>query len=181
MRCWPNSKKSLLQCYLPDLRRRQRERGRVPNVDASESNCEESRDSHARPPAWLANVKDRSKFLIADGAEATAATSVGGASKSRTAVKKTSRSVSATAGKGQRKGPQPALYRDPKSGATWGGRGPAPTWLSGSKDRTRFLIDGAVAVDAKPAVTKAVAKNAPAAKKTAAKKAVSAKCGLRKQ
>ncbi|WP_408468024.1 H-NS family nucleoid-associated regulatory protein [Paraburkholderia sp. RL17-380-BIE-A] len=38
------------------------------------------------------------------------------------------------AGKGQPKGPQPAKYRDPKSGATWSGRGPAPVWLSGAKD-----------------------------------------------
>lgn len=34
-----------------------------------------------------------------------------------------------------------ARYRDPKSGATWTGRGRAPAWIAGSKDRTRFLIE----------------------------------------
>ncbi|WP_408530539.1 H-NS family nucleoid-associated regulatory protein [Paraburkholderia nemoris] len=78
-------------------------------------------------------------------------------------------------GTGQRKGPQPALYSDPKSGATWSGRGRAPVWLAGARDRTKFLIDGAGgAADAKPVVTKAVAKNAPTAKKAAARKSVSA-------
>lgn len=28
------------------------------------------------------------------------------------------------------RGPQPALYRDPKTGATWSGRGRAPAWLA---------------------------------------------------
>ncbi|MFL9862400.1 H-NS family nucleoid-associated regulatory protein [Paraburkholderia madseniana] len=93
-----------------------------------------------RAPTWLANVKDRSKFLIAGGAEATAATAAGAVSKAKTAVKKASKSVGATAGTGQRKGPQPALYRDPKSGATWSGRGRAPAWLAGAKDRSNYLI-----------------------------------------
>jgi DNA-binding protein H-NS len=126
-----------------------------------------------RAPTWLANVRDRSKFLIAGSAEAIVATTAGAVSKAKTVAKKAaSKSVGATVGKGQRKGPQPALYRDPKSGATWSGRGRAPAWLAGAKDRTKFLIDGAgAAADAKPAVTKAVAKKAPTAKKTAAKKA----------
>ncbi|MFM0120284.1 H-NS family nucleoid-associated regulatory protein [Paraburkholderia sp. RL18-101-BIB-B] len=62
-------------------------------------------------------------------------------SKAKGAVKKTtSKSVGATAGKGRRKGPQPALYQDPKSGATWSGRGRAPGWLASVKDRNKFLI-----------------------------------------
>ena len=32
----------------------------------------------------------------------------------------------------------PAKYMDPKTGATWSGRGRAPTWLG--KNRTKFLI-----------------------------------------
>ncbi|MDF3837755.1 H-NS histone family protein [Cupriavidus basilensis] len=32
----------------------------------------------------------------------------------------------------------PAKYRDPKTGATWTGRGRAPAWLG--KNRARFLI-----------------------------------------
>lgn len=31
-------------------------------------------------------------------------------------------------------------YRDPKTGATWSGRGKAPRWISGAKNRERFLI-----------------------------------------
>ncbi|MFL9860413.1 H-NS family nucleoid-associated regulatory protein [Paraburkholderia madseniana] len=141
-----------------------------------------------RAPAWLANVKDRSKFLIAGGAEATVATTLGAVSKAKASVKKAaSKSVGATMGTGQRKGVQPALYRDLKSGATWSGRGRAPAWLSGAKDRSKYLIDGVSGVadssaTSKPkAVAKKVAatKSAPskkvAVKKTAAKKAVNAK------
>ena len=137
---------------------------------------------HGRAPSWIANAKDRSKFLIQDGAEAVVAVTTGTFSKAKTAVKKASKAVGATGGKGQRKGSQPALYRDPKSGATWSGRGRAPAWLSGAKDRSRFLIDGAsvaVAVTetskpkagVKEAATKtAVAKKAPAKKAVVAKK-----------
>ena len=128
-----------------------------------------------RAPVWIAEAKDRSKFLIACGVEATVATPAGAVSKAKTAVKKASKAVGAASTKGQPKGQQPAKYRDPKSGATWSGRGPAPAWLAGAKDRSKFLIDGAgAAADAKPAVTKAVAKNAPTAKKAAARKSVSA-------
>jgi DNA-binding protein H-NS len=133
----------------------------------------ETWSGHARPPAWIANVKDRSKFLIAGGAQATVAGTKGIAGKAKPAGKKTaSKSASRTKVVGNYvRGPQPAKYRDPKSGATWSGRGPAPAWLAGAKDRSKFLIDGnASAADAKPAVKKAAAKNAPTAKKTAAKK-----------
>jgi hypothetical protein len=37
--------------------------------------------------------------------------------------------------------PQPALYTDLKTGATWSGR--APAWLTDVKDRSKFLIAGA--------------------------------------
>ncbi|AXV99230.1 DNA-binding protein (plasmid) [Ralstonia solanacearum] len=36
------------------------------------------------------------------------------------------------------KGALPPMYRDPKSGATWSGRGRAPAWLG--KNRDRYLI-----------------------------------------
>ncbi|WP_346780701.1 H-NS histone family protein [Trinickia sp. Y13] len=39
------------------------------------------------------------------------------------------------------RGPQPAKYRDPDSGATWSGRRPAPAWMANAKDRTKFLIE----------------------------------------
>jgi DNA-binding protein H-NS len=135
-----------------------------------------------RAPSWIAEAKDRSKFLIADGAQAAVAASAGVVSKTKTADKKTaSKTVAVGAGKGQPKGTQPALYLDPNSGATWSGRGRAPAWLANVKDRSKFLIDGdSTAADANPAVTKAVAKKAPTAKKTAAKKAVSAKVPAKK-
>ncbi|MDC6179720.1 DNA-binding protein [Ralstonia solanacearum] len=40
---------------------------------------------------------------------------------------------------GQAKSIVPPKYRDPKTGATWSGRGRAPTWLG--KNRNRFLIE----------------------------------------
>lgn len=116
---------------------------------------------HGRAPGWIASAKDRSKFLV-DGSVTSAAPA---------------KKAAATSGNYVR-GPQPALYRDPKSGATWSGRGPAPAWLAGSKDRTKFLIakaDGAAATaGAKAAKPAAPAKKA-AAKKAVAKKAVAKK------
>jgi DNA-binding protein H-NS len=138
-----------------------------------------------RAPTWIAKAKDRSKFLIAGGAESTVAATASAVRKAKAVGKKTaSKSGGATAGKGQPKGPQPAKYRDPKSGATWSGRGSAPAWLAGAKDRSKFLIDGVSgvadsaaaskpkAVAKKPATTTAVAKKAPVKKLVGAKKAV---------
>ncbi|MFL9914794.1 H-NS family nucleoid-associated regulatory protein [Paraburkholderia fungorum] len=156
-----------------------------------------------RAPAWIAGAKDRSKFLIAGGAKASVAATTGAVRRAKTAVNKTaSKSVDATAGNGQPKGPQPAKYRDAKSGATWSGRGPAPAWLSGAKDRSAFMIDGAGAAadvststETKPSTKKVVAKKAAvkkvaatktaptkkvAAKKVVARKAVSAKMPAKK-
>ncbi|WP_175772838.1 H-NS histone family protein [Paraburkholderia phenazinium] len=31
-------------------------------------------------------------------------------------------------------------YRDPKTGATWSGRGRAPAWIKDAKNRNRFII-----------------------------------------
>ncbi|MFL9987334.1 H-NS family nucleoid-associated regulatory protein [Paraburkholderia sediminicola] len=129
-----------------------------------------------RAPAWVANVKDRSKFLIAGRAEAAAAANAGVASKAKAAVKKASKVVGATSTKGQPKGPQPAEYRDPKSGATWSGRGPAPAWLAGAKDRTKFLIDGVSGV----ADSGAASKPKSVAKKPATKTAVAKKAAVQK-
>ncbi len=135
---------------------------------------------HGRAPTWIAEARDRSKFLITGTAEATVATTASPASKKKTVVSKASKTVGAATHKGQRKGPQPALYRDPKSGATWSGRGRTPAWLASVKDRTRFLIEGAGAATAlakasqlkvatKHAVAKKVVIRTPlAAKKTGA-------------
>jgi DNA-binding protein H-NS len=112
---------------------------------------------HGRAPAWIAKAKDRSRFLVEGSAE-------GAAPAPAREVK--------TAGKYVR-GPQPAKYRDPKSGATWSGRGPAPAWLARAKDRSRFLIAGAdkgaaspKAVVAKKAATRKTASENRAAKKS---------------
>ncbi|WP_062605996.1 H-NS family nucleoid-associated regulatory protein [Caballeronia calidae] len=104
---------------------------------------------HGRAPAWIANAKNRDKFL-ASAASAPAAV----------AEKKPK------AGNYVR-GPQAPKYRDPMSGETWSGRGRAPAWLATAKDRTQFLIE-------KPAVASARAESAPAkkaTKKVAVKKA----------
>lgn len=100
-----------------------------------------------RAPSWIANAKDRSKF------------SVGGA-----APKSTATTQKAPKAGNYPRGPQAAKYQDPKSGATWSGRGRAPAWLAGVKDRTKYLIA--------EAATPAVAPKGKAGKSVAAKKAV---------
>lgn len=41
--------------------------------------------------------------------------------------------------KSKKRGSVAPKYRDPKTGATWTGRGKAPIWISG-KNRSQFLI-----------------------------------------
>jgi DNA-binding protein H-NS len=108
-----------------------------------------------RAPAWIANARDRSKFLIDSSSQAT----VSAAKPKAKAAKRA-------------KGPQAPMYIDPKTGATWSGRGRAPAWIANAKDRSKFLIGGSDDVAAKS--TSAAAKKAPA-KKSAAKKVASAK------
>ncbi|WP_342802419.1 H-NS family nucleoid-associated regulatory protein [Paraburkholderia panacisoli] len=85
------------------------------------------------------------------------------------------------------RGPQPAKYRNPKSGATWSGRGRAPEWLASAKDRTRFLIEGDGAAASEPTSAnkaskpKSAAKNGAVAKKGAAKGAVTTKLTATKE
>ncbi|MFM0324836.1 H-NS family nucleoid-associated regulatory protein [Caballeronia glebae] len=92
----------------------------------------ETWSGHARPPAWIKDVKDRTRFLI-DGAGTASSAKTVSASSGKTPVRKV-----------QSKGALPAKYRDPKSGATWSGRGPAPKWLASAKDRNKFLIEQAL-------------------------------------
>ncbi|CAD6560565.1 hypothetical protein LMG28727_07180 [Paraburkholderia kirstenboschensis] len=113
---------------------------------------------HGRAPGWIADAKNRSKYLVRGNAEVSAA-----------ATKKVAKAGNYV------RGPQPALYADPKTGATWSGRGRAPAWIANAKDRRKFLIDGATAADKKPVLKKATANKAAAAKKIAANKAVSTK------
>jgi DNA-binding protein H-NS len=41
---------------------------------------------------------------------------------------------------GNGKGTYPPKYRDPASGATWSGRGHAPSWIKDAANRDEFLI-----------------------------------------
>jgi DNA-binding protein H-NS len=43
-------------------------------------------------------------------------------------------------GRPPKKAPLPPKYRDPKSGATWSGRGKPPNWIVG-KNRERYLVE----------------------------------------
>lgn len=80
-----------------------------------------------RAPAWIARAKSRNRFLVEGDVSAASASPVAGTEKKR---------------KGDYiRGPQPAKYRDPKTGATWSGRGRAPAWMANAKDRTKFLIE----------------------------------------
>ncbi|WP_244818567.1 H-NS histone family protein [Caballeronia sp. Lep1P3] len=85
-----------------------------------------------RAPAWIANAKNRARFLVSAAVE----------SNDSDSGKRTGNYP---------RGPQPAKYRDPKSGAEWSGRGKAPGWLASVKDKTKFLISAA---DTKAAGTK---------------------------
>jgi DNA-binding protein H-NS len=126
---------------------------------------------HARPPAWIRDVKDRTKFLISDVSDAL------GTGKTRGRPKKvapTQTQAQAIAGSAKRKGKQPPKYKDPRTGATWSGRGPAPAWLASAKDRSRFLIEAAASAT-RPASKKAVASKKSAGAKRASTKAASKK------
>jgi DNA-binding protein H-NS len=95
---------------------------------------------HGRAPGWIANAKNREKFLI-EGSTVDVST----------AAKKSPKAIGNYV-----RGPQPPLYRDPKSGAEWSGRGRAPAWIASAKNRERFLIDGSATTA--PAVDKSSAK-----------------------
>ncbi|CAJ8619087.1 histone family protein nucleoid-structuring protein H-NS [Burkholderia pseudomallei] len=79
---------------------------------------------HGRAPAWIANVKSRDRFLV-DGNAVSTSTSAGGKARREGNYVR---------------GQQPPKYRDPKTGATWSGRGRAPAWIANAKDRSKFSI-----------------------------------------
>jgi DNA-binding protein H-NS len=80
--------------------------------------------------------------------------------------RKPSKAAANGAAKSARTKAQPvaAKYVDPKSGATWSGRGRAPAWIKDVKDRSRFLIDGG-------STEKVASKKTAPAKKSAGKRA----------
>jgi len=47
--------------------------------------------------------------------------------------------TAARRGRPPKKAPLPARYQDPKTGATWSGRGKPPKWIAG-KNRERYVI-----------------------------------------
>ncbi|CAN7735904.1 H-NS family nucleoid-associated regulatory protein [Caballeronia sp. LjRoot29] len=114
-------------------------------------------------PAWIAKAKDRTRFLIQGDAVAATAASPEAEDANATGTAKP---------RGYRTGPQPAKYRDRKSGATWSGKGRAPAWLANVRDRTKFLIEEEGASPVAEVATKAARKASAVAKKAnAAKKA----------
>ncbi|QHP90707.1 H-NS histone family protein [Burkholderia glumae] len=77
-----------------------------------------------RAPSWIANAKNRDRFLVDGNAVSTSASAGDNAKRKGNYVR----------------GPQPSKYRDPKTGATWSGRGRAPAWIANAKDRSKFSI-----------------------------------------
>lgn len=53
------------------------------------------------------------------------------------------------------------LYKDPKTGATWSGRGRAPGWIAGSKNRDKFLVDAAETAPTAKVISKTATDNYP--------------------
>jgi DNA-binding protein H-NS len=82
---------------------------------------------HARPPAWIRDVSDRSVFLISKDSSAVAAQKAKASTAPKGAKKKGLRSLK-------------PKYQDPASGATWSGAGRPPAWISEAKNRDAFLI-----------------------------------------
>ncbi|WP_213780787.1 H-NS family nucleoid-associated regulatory protein [Caballeronia sp. dw_276] len=113
-------------------------------------------------PAWIAKAKDRTRFLIQGDAVAATAASPEAEDANATGTAKP---------RGYRTGPQPAKYRDRKSGATWSGKGRAPAWLANVRDRTKFLIEEGASPVAEVATKAARKASAVAKKANAAKKA----------
>ncbi|SDJ36225.1 DNA-binding protein H-NS [Paraburkholderia steynii] len=157
-----------------------KKRGRVTQVKPSSSGVVSAKyrdpktgatwSGRGRAPVWIASAKNRDRFLVDGGVQASKAVAAAPAKR---------------AGNYPR-GPQPAKYRDPKSGATWSGRGRAPAWLAGVKNLDAFLIStlsdstAAASTPAKKVSAKKVGKPATA-KKSAAKKSSVAKTSAKKE
>ncbi|WP_342965074.1 H-NS histone family protein [Paraburkholderia sp. JHI2823] len=90
-------------------------------------------------------------------------------------AKRRGRKPAATGAKAAAKAPRASAhhvapkYADPKTGATWTGRGRAPAWIRDVKDRSKFQIEAGAT--AKNAGEKAAPAKKVAAKRVVAKKA----------
>src|ERR1700754_2769882 len=93
----------------------------------------ETWSGHARPPRWIAGVKDRTRFLIDNG-------NVAHKSAQKSAVKSAGKLAGKPTAGAQAKGKLPPKYRDPKTGATWSGHARPPAWIKNVKDRSQYLI-----------------------------------------
>ncbi|AME27260.1 MULTISPECIES: H-NS family nucleoid-associated regulatory protein [Burkholderiaceae] len=122
-------------------------------------------------PAWIAKAKNRSRFLIQGDAVAAHAASPEIENAEATTTAKP---------RGYRTGPQPAKYRDRKSGATWSGKGRAPAWLANVRDRTKFLIEEEGASPVAEVATKAARKASAVGKKANAAKKPTRKVAAKK-
>ncbi|WP_043284545.1 H-NS histone family protein [Paraburkholderia oxyphila] len=100
--------------------------------------------------------------------------------------KKRGRKAAATGAKAAAKAPRASVhhvapkYADPKTGATWTGRGRAPLWIRDVKDRSKVLIEGGATArdtDEKAAPAKTASAKRVAAKKVAKQPAVAKKAG----
>jgi DNA-binding protein H-NS len=100
--------------------------------------------------------------------------------------KKRGRKPAATAAEGAAKAPRAVhhvepKYVDPKTGATWSGRGRAPLWIRDVKNRSKFLVEAGAKTDvpeAKAALAKKATAKAPVVKKAVAKKAATKKASV---
>jgi DNA-binding protein H-NS len=124
-----------------------------------------------RAPAWIAKAKNRSRFLIQGDATVAHAASPEIENADATTTAKP---------RGYRTGPQPAKYRDRKSGATWSGKGRAPAWLANVRDRSKFLIEEEGASPVAEVATKAARKASAVAKKANAAKKATRKVAAKK-
>ncbi|MBB3259943.1 DNA-binding protein H-NS [Paraburkholderia bannensis] len=101
--------------------------------------------------------------------------------------KKRGRKPGVAAANGAAKAPRAAVhhvapkYADPKTGATWTGRGRAPLWIRDVKDRSKFLIEGAPTAAAPKAKTTGAKRGPkPGFKRAAAKAAAATKTGAKR-
>ncbi|WP_321935215.1 H-NS histone family protein [Paraburkholderia sp. J8-2] len=79
-----------------------------------------------RRPAWMGK-RNFDRFLIEAGASDSSAVSTAVKASAKKPEERTKHTVA-------------PKYRDPASGTTWSGRGLAPLWIRGAKDRTAYLI-----------------------------------------
>lgn len=133
--------------------------GRAPSASTKGAGVVKYRDPETgatwsgmgRRPAWIKDAGDPERFLV--GAASSSVMRAEGAVKSKHRESKL---------KGTHVAPK---YRDPRTGATWTGRGLAPAWIKNVKNRSKFAIGESAATVTSRAV---VASGSTAAKGRAA-------------